>query len=300
VNDSDTWLSQRERGTLLGIRVSIRLAMLLGRRPMRLLVDLLAMWYRLFDRTAVRASRDWLHRVQGRRPGFWAVYRHLRTFAQVTMDRVFMVSGRTDGLCFTHTGQELLRRQLATGRGAVLLGAHLGSFEAMRASGSTHDVPIRILGYFQNARMINALLADLDPARAAQVIHFGDDPVGVMARVRACIDRGELIALLGDRVGLNERVVRASFLDSEARFAAGPFLLAALLHCPVFLVFGLYREPNCYDLHCELFAEQIDLPRRDRAAGLERCAQRYAERLEDYCRRAPDNWFNFFDFWSRE
>ena len=28
-------------------------------------------------------------------------------------------------------------------------------------------------------------------------------------------------------------------------------------------------------------------------------ARTYAERIEHHCRLAPDNWFNFFDFWQR-
>ncbi len=297
--DATTWLNQRERGTLLGIRVAFAAATLVGRTAMKPFVAVVALYYRLFDRRAVRASRGWLARIHGRRPGFLDVYRHLRVFAQVTLDRVFLLKGETHAFVFTRTGDENLHRQVATGRGAVLLGAHLGSYEAMRAGGAETDVPIHVLGYFANARMINALFARLNPAMEARVIHLGDDPVGVMARARARVDAGEFIALLGDRVGLNDRVVRATFLGEEAPFAAGPFLLASVLRCPVYLVFGLYRPPNRYDLHCEPFAERIDLPRASRDQAVERYVARYAARLEEYARRAPDNWFNFFDFWSR-
>jgi len=291
------WLSQRERGTVLGIRLVFRMATLLGRGPMKVLVAVIALWYRLFDRDAVAASRQWLAAVHERPPPRGAVYRHLRTFTQVTVDRVFLLSGRTRGLTFTYTGDEHLQRQKETGRGAVLLGAHLGSYEAMRARGVEEKTPIQVLGYFENARMINALLEGLDPEQAERVIHLGRDPVGVMARVAARLEAGEMVAVLGDRIGLNDRVVRAPFLGRPASFAAGPFLMASVLKCPVYLVFGLYREPNRYDLHCEPFAEAIELPRGDRERALERWARRYAERLEDYARRAPENWFNFYDFW---
>jgi predicted LPLAT superfamily acyltransferase len=293
-----TWLSTRERGSLFGIRLAFGLATLLGRRPMRLLVHLIALWYRLFDRNAVAASRTWLARVHGRPPGFWEVYRHIRVFVQVTLDRVFLLKGRTAGLVFTRTGGEHMQRQKATGRGAILLGAHLGSYEAMRAGGASVQIPIQILGYFENARMINALFERLNPAMAARVIHVGDDPVSVMSRVRARIEAGDFVGLLGDRVGLNDRVIRARFFGQEAAFAAGPFLVACLLRCPVYLVFGLYREPNRYDLHCEPFAERIELPRADRQRALQAWVDRYAGRLEAYACQAPDNWFNWFDFWG--
>jgi predicted LPLAT superfamily acyltransferase len=292
------WLSARERGTLLGIRAAFALATLVGRTATRPLVSVIALWYRLFDRRAVAASRAWLQRVHGRPAGFWAVWRHLRAFAQVTLDKVFLLKGRTRALRFSRTGDHLLQAQVDTGKGALLLGAHLGSYEAMRAGGEADRVHIEILGYFANARMINSLLTELNGKQAAQVIHVGDDPIGVMSRVQTALEQGHLIASLADRTGVDTNVVTARFFGQEAAFAGGPFLMASVLRCPVYLVFGLYTEPNRYDLHCERFAERIDLPRRDRQAALRAWVQRYADRVEHYCRLAPDNWFNFYDFWA--
>ncbi|MGC6486861.1 MAG: lipid A biosynthesis acyltransferase [Planctomycetota bacterium] len=292
------WLSQRERGTLLLIHATCRLAQLLGRRLTKPLVLGIALFYRLTDRRAVRASRRWLTTALGRPPTFGETFRHLHTFTQVTMDRVLLVSGRARAFTFTRTGNEHIARQFASGRGAVLLGGHLGSFEAMRSGGEEDRVRIQVLGHFANARMINALLEKLDPERAAQVIHIGDDPIGQMARVHGRVEAGDFVALLGDRTGLNERTVTATFFGRAARFPAGPFLLAALLKCPVYLTFGIYRRPDRYELHCEPFAEHLRLPRQDRERALGEVVQRYAERLEHYARSAPYNWFNFYDFWQ--
>lgn len=293
------WLSRRERGTVLGIRAAFRCATLLGRTATRPLVLAIALWYRLFDRRAVRCSQQWLERATGRRPGFWAVYRHLATFAQVTLDRAFLLTGRTKGLVFTRTGHDLLEQQAASGRGAVLIGAHLGSYEAMRAGGHFDALRIRIVGYFANARMINELMYELNPSWRTQVIHLGEDPIQVMASVREAVEQGEFVAMMADRTGLGDRAVEATFFGERAAFHGGPFLIASLLRCPVYLVFGLYRAPNRYDLHCERFADRIDVPRADREGALQRWVQAYADRVEHHARTAPENWFNFFDFWPQ-
>ena len=293
------WLSQRERGTVLLIHATCRLAQLLGRTLTKPLVFVIALFYRLTDRKAAAASRAWLTRAFGRAPTFWETFRHIHTFTQVTLDRVFLVSGRSRAFTFTRDGDHFIAQQFASGSGAVLLGGHLGSFEAMRTGGEEDRVKINILGHFENARMINALLEKLDPERAATVIHIGDDPVGQMARVHARIEAGDFVALLGDRTGLNERTVEATFLGEPAQFPAGPFLLASLMKCPVYLTFGLYRRPNRYELSCEPFAERLELPRRDREAALKDVVQRYADRLAHRARSAPYNWFNFYDFWQR-
>jgi predicted LPLAT superfamily acyltransferase len=74
-------------------------------------------------------------------------------------------------------------------------------------------------------------------------------------------------------------------------------MLAAALRCPVYLTFGLFREPNRYDIYCEPFAERVELPRASRDAAARAYVERFAERLEHYCRLAVDNWFNFYDYW---
>lgn len=296
--DDAAWLSQGERGALWSIRLMFRLARLFGRRPTRLIVRLVALYYATFDAAAARASRAWLTRVHGRPATTREVRAHIFRFAQVVLDRVYLLQGAIGAFEVTRTGDHHLDRLAREGRGAVLLGAHLGSFEAMRAGARDERLPLYIVGHFENARMINALLARIDPHMAGRVIHVGDDPVGFALGVRERVEQGGLVAILGDRVGLNDKHVSVPFFGEPARFPTGPLLLAAMLRCPVYLVFGLYREPNRYDLHCEPFAERIELPRARRQEALAEWVARYAVRLEHHARQAPDNWFNFYDFWE--
>ncbi len=292
------WLSQRERGALWSVRLMFRLAKLFGRWPTRQLVRLLALYYATFDADAARASRDWLTRVHGRPPSKREVRAHVFRFAQVALDRIYLLQGAIDAFEVTRTGDHHLDELVRDGQGAVLLGAHLGSFEAMRAGARDERLPLYIVGHFENARMINALLEKIDPHMAGRVIHTGQDPVGFALTVRERVEEGGLIAILGDRVGINDKSVTVPFMGAPARFPTGPLLLASMLRCPVYLVFGLYREPNRYDLHCEPFAERIELPRGRRQEALVEWVGRFAVRLEHYARQAPDNWFNFFDFWE--
>ncbi len=292
------WLATGERGALWGIRLVFRVATLFGRGPARLFVGFIAAWYTIFDRPARTASRAWLTRVHGRPAKHREVFGHVRRFVNVTLDRIFLLQGRDKYFTVTRTGNENLRALTESGRGAVLLGAHLGSFEAMRIGGTDEDFPINIVGHFDNATMINTLLTELNPDIASRVIHVGRDPIGSILKMKERLEQGEMVAILGDRTGLNEKSVSARFMGANALFPTGPFLLASTLRCPVYLVFGLYFEPDRYALFCEPFAEQIVLPRKEREAALRMYVQQYAERLEHFARLAPDNWFNFFDFWS--
>jgi predicted LPLAT superfamily acyltransferase len=60
---------------------------------------------------------------------------------------------------------------------------------------------------------------------------------------------------------------------------------------------GLYRGANRYDIHFEVLADFSAVPRGGRTLAVQTAMTRYAALLEQHCRMAPYNWFNFFDFW---
>jgi predicted LPLAT superfamily acyltransferase len=294
---ADGWLSVTERGSVFGIRFLVWVSHALGRGPARFFLRFIAAYYVVFHGVGRRASRDYLTRVHGRAT-LGMQYRHVLRFAEALLDRVFIVSGRHRYFTVTRTGSKYLQRLAADRRGVILLGAHVGSFEAMRMQADKEDLRINVLGHFKNARMLNAALDKLNPTANARVIAVDDKGAPFVLRVRDRIRAGEMIAVLGDRVAPGERTVKARFLGDEASFPTGPYVLASLLRCPIYLTFGLYHAPNRYDLYCEPFEEEIVLPREGRDEALAAYAQKFASRLEHFVRLAPDNWFNFYDFWK--
>jgi len=295
------WRKIPEAGTVFGIRFLVLLAHTFGRRIAGWCLYAVALYYAIVRGIVRRASRDYLRRV-GQRTTFGNVVRHLHTFAQVSLDRLFFLTGRWDSFCFEQKNHDLLVQAGKTGRGVLLLGAHLGSFEAMRCRAKEFGVPLNVVVDFSNAERINAVLRTLAPDIETRLISLATDPIAAMLAIRAAIDRGEFVAILGDRhpsarVGTT-RLVTSEFLGADAAFPAGPWLLAHALRCPVYFVAGVYTPPNHYALQFELLAEEVRLDRRDRSAALARYVRAYAAMLETYTRSAPLNWFNFFDFWS--
>jgi predicted LPLAT superfamily acyltransferase len=291
------WHHMAERGSVIGIRLVVVMATLLGRRLTSLVLPLIATWYALLDFRVRRASLDYLRRVHGR-ANLGQVIRHLRCFAQVTLDRLFLLRGRTSLFEISTHGEEHLAKLAQEHRGAILVVAHLGSFEIMRGLSGAMRFPVNVLGYFQNAPLINAVLRGLDPEVDARFIQIRPDDPTFIFEVEERVRAGEMVGTMGDRVGFGGKGLRVPFLGREALFPTGPYLLAALLRCPIYLAFSLYRSPNRYDLYCEPFEERVELPRGHREEALRPLVARYASRLEAHCRLAPENWFNFYDFWS--
>lgn len=297
-----TWLSARERGGSFAIRFTVFLTTVFGRTITRFIAIFVTAYFTLTSGAARRGLRAFYTRLEGAPPTWMRLYRHMLRFVRCTLDAFFLVSGKVAGFRVTRTGNQYLEALRDQRKGAILLGAHHGSFYAMRVHGAEERMPVHALMYTKNARLLNDALAKLDPAGAARIVEL--DPEGgmdSMLKVKELLDQGALIAILADRIPARssaDRTVRVPFLGATAAFPTGPFLLAATLKVPVYLTFGIARDPDGYDLYCEPFAERIDLPRGDRKGALERWVAKYAERLEHFVRKHPDNWFNFYDFWQ--
>lgn len=296
---SDGWKQRPEAGTRFVIRLMRDIGRHGGRGVARLLLWPVTLYYLLARAPERQASRAFLSRVAGRRVGIGAVARHLHSFASTILDRVFLLAGRLDEFDARVDGLEALRVDMQQGRGVLLFGSHLGSFEVLRVLARRRpEYSIRVVLDKSHAPALTALLDELNPQLAANVIDASQDGTSIVMAIKQACDEGALVALLVDRARPGEATVAAPFLGGTAHFPTSPWLIASLLGVPVQLGFGLYRGGRRYDLRFEPFADCIDLPRAQRQAGLQALIHRYAARLETVARDAPDNWFNFYDFWQ--
>ena len=305
------WTSQPERSSKRVLQAMRWAAMALGRPGARLLLPPIVLYFLAFGAAASTASTDYLRRVLGRAPGWRDRYRHLHHFASTILDRVYLLQGRFDLFDFRVTGTGHLEQVLAQGRGAFLVGAHLGSFEALRVLGQDRrGIQVAMLMYEQNARMINSTLRAIAPDAQMHVIGLGQ--LGAMLELRDWLDGGGVAGLLADRTlaaadGEQQSQRTAThwidFLGQPAAFSDGAFRLAALLRRPVVFMTALYAGGNRYDVRflplADFSAPAAAGQRRDTTAAVREALERYVGLLEAHCREAPHNWFNFFDFWAR-
>ncbi|WP_247350947.1 acyl-CoA synthetase [Ralstonia pseudosolanacearum] len=294
------WAEREERSNLPLLHAMTWISLRFGRPVGRAVLRAAAAYFMLFSPSARRASRDYLRRVLGR-PARWRdVYRHLFTFGATIHDRIYLMHGRFDLFDIRLQGEGLVHAALAEGRGVFLIGAHLGSFEVVRALGRTRPgMRIAITMYEDNARKINAALAAINPAAKPEVIGLGR--VDAMLKVHEALDANSMVGMLADRTLLREAgasVQRMAFLGAPAMFPLGPLHMAAMLKRPVLFMTGLYRDGNRYDVHFETLADFSGVRRDERAAAVHAALARYVALLERYCRAAPYNWFNYFDFWQ--
>ena len=291
------WVHTPERSNMLMLRVMTWISLRLGRRAARGVLHLIAAYFLLFAPASRRASSNYLRRALDR-PARWRdLYRHFFTFAATIHDRVYLVNRRFDLFDFEVHGEATLRRLLAGGNGLFLMGAHLGSFEVIRALGRKDtDLRVAMVMHEDNAQKINAMLAAINPEAVPDIIGLGH--IDSMLKVRERLDDGGVVGMLADRTPGNDTLYPVRILGADANLPGGPFRMAALLRRPVVFMTGLYLGGNRYAIHFDTLADFSGVTRGQRDAALQAAITRYAALLDQYCRAAPYNWFNFFDFWQ--
>jgi len=282
---------------MLMLRVMTWISLRLGRRAARVVLHPIAAYFLLFAPASRRASRNYLRRALGRPPRWRDLYQHFFTFAATIHDRVYLVNRRFELFDFEVHGEDTLRRLLAGGKGLFLMGAHLGSFEVIRAIGRKDtDLRIAMVMHQDNAQKINAMLAAINPEAVQDIIGLGH--IDSMLKVRECLDEGGVVGMLADRTPGDDTLYPVQVLGASANVPGGPFRIAALLRRPVVFMTGLYLGGNRYAIHFDPLADFSAVARGQYDAAVEAAITRYAALLDQYCRMAPYNWFNFFDFWQ--
>ena len=303
------WWDIAERGSHTGMRLLTLSLRLFGMRATQLWLHPIVAYFVLTGRTARQESHRYFSRLREASPGqttpapgWRSAYRQMLAFAEAGLDKFAAWTGRVTHTHVVFDDPSAFEALAASGKGALVIGAHLGNLEMTRAL-AVHGSRAKVTAivYTEHARRFNRVLAGAHRNFASRMVEVADFGPETAVMMQQRIDDGELLVIVGDRVPAHEagRVVEAPFLGATARFAQGPYVLAHALGCPVYLFFCL-KERGGHRLYFEPFAERIALPRRERAAHLAAHAHRYAERLEHYCRKAPFQWFNFFDFWARQ
>jgi len=221
----------------------------------------------------------------------------MHAFASTIHDRIFLLNDRFDLFNISIDGEEMLRAAMRCGKGALLLGAHLGSFEVTRALGRRQPgLDVAMAMYAANARKISAVLAAINPRLKSDIVELGN--MSAMLEIRDRLDAGSFVGLLADRTLGNEPTERVMFLGAPASFPIGPMRIAAMLQRPVYFMAGLYLGGNRYHIVFEQIADFSGVAASERKAAASAAIHQYAAAVARHCRASPYNWFNFFDFWQ--
>lgn len=299
------WAQMEERSVIWGMRFLLRVYLLFGRAILQVFLYPVVVYYWLTNRPARQASRAYLDRLAAFAPSLklhgsllWS-YRHFISFANAIIDKLAAWSGSLTAVDVEYHGRAALLARIGEGRGALLLGSHLGNLEVCRVIADLDNaVGINVLVHTKHAQKFNQLLNQTSNNSRLNLIQVTEITAATAQLLSDKIDAGELVIIAADRtpVSSGQRVAEVDFLGARALFPQGPIILAALLKCPVYTVFCL-KQRGKHVIYFDFFSDSLKFHRKTRDQAMQQIIQRYADCLQAYCLKEPLQWFNFFDFW---
>jgi predicted LPLAT superfamily acyltransferase len=307
------WAKLREVGSPWGLSFMSWVLRNGGRWPCLMILYPVVFYFFLTQPRRRELSRQFLERVRqhpgapdsfAQKPITWrTIWTHHLEFARACLDKSVCWAGKTDHFELDFRGYETVYENAKNGKGSLLIGSHLGNVEILRAFAKSHwGVKVNVFMYTQQGQAFQAMVKQLNQSSDIEIIPVSEISVATSMLLKEKIERGELVALLGDRImegdHFSSRAI--SFLGEEARFPDGPHLLAYLLRCPAYSIFSLRQNSSKYLIHMDPLFNPQDWKRGERDANIEKAMVEYVKRLEKYTLLYPTQWFNFYDFWATQ
>ncbi|WP_236059512.1 lysophospholipid acyltransferase family protein [Chitinophaga rhizophila] len=203
------------------------------------------------------------------------------------------MSGIKNKFTFEFDGEHYLREITTAGRGGIMLSAHLGNWEVAGHLFSRLETRINIVMFDGEHERIKKYLSSVTGERNVNIIVIKDDLSHIYA-INDALSNQELVCMHADRFLKGNKTVTVPFMGADARFPAGPFLLASTFRVPVSLVFAFKETAT----HYHLYATQPREYHGRRRQGVENAVQDFVGELEGMVRKYPEQWFNYYDFWE--
>jgi len=300
------WAQMEERGIIWGMQALLKVYLLFGRKVLQFFLYPVVSYYWLINSKSRQASLEYLQRVSAYLPentiqtGLYGSYRHFICFANAIIDKLAAWSGAITLQDVEFHGREIIWRHVEQGQGLLILGSHLGNLEVGRVMAYLgKKVSVNVLVHTKHAEKFNTLLNRYAEGGKMNLIQVTEMNAATAMMLQDRIDAGELVVIAADRTPVTgrNRVAKGDFLGKTALFPQGPFILASLLKCPVYTLFCL-KQHDKQVIYFDHFSDSLSFPKKKRDAMIERCAQAFADRLQQYCLQEPLQWFNFYDFWQ--
>lgn len=282
----------KSKGTVLGYRIFVFLIRTAGVRAAYGLLFFVASYYFLFLPDSNRSMYYYFLKRLKYPPmkARISVFRSYYTFGQTIIDKIAISAGLRNRFTYEFDGVETLQRLLAEEKGAVLISAHMGNFEIAEHFFAEIDLGfhINLVTIDQEHSAIKEYLESIKKP-SVKLILIRDDMSHIF-EINEALSKNELVCFTGDRYVKGSKYFSAPLLGEEARFPAGPFMIASRLRVPVVYVYVM-KEPG---LHYHLYAREATVKHRDAEALL----ASYTQNVEGMVGRYPLQWFNYFDFWK--
>lgn len=296
-NDSKQEWTGKSRGGSLGTWFFVFTLKHFGVRSAYVLLFFVVPYFVIFAPKASKSIYKYNRSIinKSRLRSFFLIFNHFYAFGQTIIDKIALKHGLNNSFTFDYGNnyQEFLNI-LDKGRGAIIISAHIGSWEI----GAPY--------LFDYGKHINIVMLDAEYSKIKHVIEkgaekadfkvipLGNDGLESIIRIKNALDKHEYVCFQGDRFMSDTNTVECEFMNHKALFPKGLFKLAVKMRVPVIFYFAM-REPR---RHYKFIFEIADTETKTKSEEkFEYLINQYIKKLESVVRQYPKQWFNFYNFW---
>jgi predicted LPLAT superfamily acyltransferase len=296
----------KTRGGVLGHRIFVFLLKHFNLSVVYFILNFVVLYYFFNSRKSFRAIYKFYHQALKlkRTKSFFRVYSTYYKFGQILLDKTIVLAGMSNKFTYNFDGEEYLREISAAGKGGLLIGAHMGSWDMAGFLLKRLDYKVNIMFYDADQRDVKEFLAQTYGGKEiderVNFIVIKDD-LSHLIEMRNALNKGEVLTVMGDRFLEMHKSFRLNFMGMEAEFPAGPFYIATRFDIPVTFVFTMKEKKS----HYHFYASKPKYYKNISGTGNEDNDMQilmydYIAMLEIFVQKYPEQWFNFFDFWEVE
>ncbi|MBC9810950.1 lipid A biosynthesis acyltransferase [Crocinitomicaceae bacterium CZZ-1] len=213
-------------------------------------------------------------------------------FGKIIIDRIALRTPRKRIYTHSFDNEIVLRNMHAAGKGGFLFSGHVGNWEnAGNLIGERITSTINILMLDAEVEKIKQFVESNVEVAKYNLIPLKED-MSHLILIHQALKRNELIALHADRTIPGQKTFTFPFLNGTAQFPAGPFMMAYKFKVPITFVYAIKEG-----FHFSLSSTDPIVGGKD-VQSPEEIAERYVQRLEELVKKAPKQWFNFYEYFE--
>lgn len=285
----------KSKGPASGYRLFVWVLKKFGVLPAYFLLKIVVVYFFIAH---VKPSRQ-LYSLYNKRLGFSRfqsiinIYKNYFFLGQSIIDKVVITAGIKNKYSFNFDGEENLHEIARQKKGGMLLSAHIGNWDIAGLLLKRLDTRIHIVMYDGEKEKIKEYLGKLSVEKSINIIVIKED-LSHIYEISDAFKNNELVCMHADRFLDGNKTISTDFLGQPARFAKGPFVLAATFKVPVSFVFAVKESKFHYHFFASKIKEYGAIKKEDL---MQQMLSDYAGEMEIKLKKYPLQWFNYYNFW---
>ncbi len=283
----------KTKGSLLGYKFFIFSIKILGLPPVYFVLRFVTYYYFLFAKKAREPIVDFYQKTIGltRKEALKLTRKNIFIFGQTLVDRHAFLLNKAKRISYSFNNEEKLIEIKDSGKGAILLSAHVGNWETA-GNLLKHRVTntINVVMLDAEYKKIKAFVEATTGGSKFNVIPIKNDLTHVI-KINNALKNSEFVAIHADRYMKGTKSIELDFFGIPVKFPYGPFLIASKFKVPVVFVFAVKENKNHYTLSAETPSGESKTP--------EEIAKDYVTEVERMVRKYPEQWFNYYNYFTQ-